>query len=103
MICSLEKGNHLPDVAVVAERFASALALQDDPALAARLVAAATGARPAPACQHHCRSGGGRITDAVARAAIEVILKQEIGRLWGGFRHRCCVIVSKEGEVNSVC
>jgi len=45
MICSLEKGDRLPDVTVVAARFASALALQDDPALAARLVAAAAGAR----------------------------------------------------------
>jgi predicted ATPase/DNA-binding XRE family transcriptional regulator len=45
MICSLEKGTRLPDVAVVAARFAPALALQDEPALAARLVAAAASAR----------------------------------------------------------
>ena len=45
MICSLEKGSRLPDVAVVAERFAPALALQDDPELAARLVAAAASVR----------------------------------------------------------
>lgn len=45
LICSLEKGDRLPDVTVVAERFAPALALQDDPALAAHLVAAAAGAR----------------------------------------------------------
>jgi predicted ATPase/DNA-binding XRE family transcriptional regulator len=45
MISSLEQGDRLPDVTVVAARFAPALALQDDPALAARLVAAAAGAR----------------------------------------------------------
>lgn len=45
LICSLEKGDRLPDVTVVATRFAPALALQDDPALAAQLVAAAAGAR----------------------------------------------------------
>jgi predicted ATPase/DNA-binding XRE family transcriptional regulator len=45
MICSLEKGSRLPDVTLVAERFAPALALQDDPALAARLFAAAASAR----------------------------------------------------------
>lgn len=45
MICSLEKGDRLPDVTVVAERFAPALALQDDPALAAHLVTAAASAR----------------------------------------------------------
>jgi transcriptional regulator with XRE-family HTH domain len=38
MICSLEKGDRLPDVAVVATLCVPALALQDDPALAARLV-----------------------------------------------------------------
>jgi predicted ATPase/DNA-binding XRE family transcriptional regulator len=45
MICCLEKGDRLPDVTVVAERFAPALALQDDPTLAAHLVAAAANAR----------------------------------------------------------
>lgn len=45
MISSLEQGARLPDVTVIAERFVPALALQDDPALAARLVAAAAGAR----------------------------------------------------------
>lgn len=45
LICSLEKGDRLPDVTVVATRFAPALALQDDPALAAHLVAAAASAR----------------------------------------------------------
>ena len=44
-ISSLEKGDRLPDVAVVAERFVPALALQDDMALAARLVEAAIAAR----------------------------------------------------------
>ncbi|MCB0043287.1 MAG: helix-turn-helix domain-containing protein, partial [Caldilinea sp.] len=44
-ISSLEKGARLPDAAIVAERFVPALALQDEPALAARLVAAAAGAR----------------------------------------------------------
>ncbi len=44
-ISSLEKGARLPDVAIVAERFVPALALQDEPALAARLVAAAAAAR----------------------------------------------------------
>ncbi|HHW86424.1 MAG TPA: helix-turn-helix domain-containing protein [Chloroflexi bacterium] len=45
MICSLEQGDRLPDVTVVTERFVPALALQDDPALAAHLVAAAASAR----------------------------------------------------------
>lgn len=45
MISSLEQGDRLPDVTFVAARFAPALALQDDPALAARLVAAAASAR----------------------------------------------------------
>ncbi|MCO5209206.1 MAG: helix-turn-helix domain-containing protein [Caldilinea sp.] len=44
-ISSLEKGARLPDAAILAERFVPALALQDEPALAARLVAAAAGAR----------------------------------------------------------
>ena len=44
-ISSLEKGDRVPDVTVVAERFVSALALQDDMALAARLVEAALMAR----------------------------------------------------------
>ncbi len=44
-ISSLEKAARLPDAAIVAERFVPALALQDEPALAARLVAAAAGTR----------------------------------------------------------
>jgi transcriptional regulator with XRE-family HTH domain len=46
-ISSLEMGDRLPDVAAVAQRFVPALALQDEPALAARLVAAAASARGA--------------------------------------------------------
>lgn len=46
-ISSLEKGDRLPDVAAVAQRFVPALALQDEPALAARLVAAAASVRGA--------------------------------------------------------
>jgi predicted ATPase/DNA-binding XRE family transcriptional regulator len=48
LISSLEKGNRLPDVAVVAARFVPALALLDDMALAARLVEAAAAARGQP-------------------------------------------------------
>ncbi len=47
-ICSLEKGDRLPDMDVVAARFVPALALQDDVALAARLVEAAASARGQP-------------------------------------------------------
>ena len=44
-ICNLEKGTRLPDVEFVATHFVPALALQDDVALAARLIQAAASAR----------------------------------------------------------
>ncbi len=44
-ISSLETGSRLPDATIVAERFVPALALQDEPALAARLVTAAVSTR----------------------------------------------------------
>ena len=47
-VCSLEKGDRLPDVNIVATRFVPALALQDDVALAARLVEAAASVRGQP-------------------------------------------------------
>ena len=49
LICNLEKGTRLPDVEVIATRFVPALALQDDVALAARLVEAAGSTRPTAA------------------------------------------------------
>lgn len=67
MICSLEKGNRLPDVTVVAERFAPALALQDDPELAAHLVAAAASARG----QHHAVSATVSRTITVAVEEVD--------------------------------
>lgn len=44
-VCNLEKGARLPDVEFVATHFVPALALQDDVALAARLIQAAASAR----------------------------------------------------------
>lgn len=66
MICSLEKGDRLPDVTLVAARFAPALALQDDPALAAHLVAAAS-ARG----QHHAVSATVSRTITVAVEEVD--------------------------------
>lgn len=68
LICSLEKGDRLPDVTVVATRFAPALALQDDPALAAHLVAAAASARG----QHHAVSATVSRTITVAVEEVEL-------------------------------
>jgi predicted ATPase/DNA-binding XRE family transcriptional regulator len=44
-ICNLEKGTRLPDVEFIATHFVPALALQDDVALAARLIQTAASAR----------------------------------------------------------